>query len=138
MVKMMEEEGLAYGARTMTYNSRLAQELATWAESRQGNREIHNTLFQAYFVGGINLARIDELVRIAGQVGLSKEEAQEVLENRRFQDAVDASWHRSRALGVTGVPTFIVGNQAVVGAQPYEMLKKLVLGAESREFRNCD
>ena len=131
MAKMMEEEGLAYGARTMTYNSRLAQELATWAESRQDDSEIHNALFQAYFVGGINLARIDELVRIAGQVGLSKEEAQEVLENRRFQDAVDADWKRSSALGVTGVPTFIVGNQGVVGAQPYEMLRKLILGPES-------
>lgn len=138
MAKRMLQEGLAYGDRTMTYNSRLAQELATWAESRRDNREIHNALFQAYFVRGINLARVDELVRIAGQVGLSKEEAKEVLENRRFHNAVNVDWQRSHALGVTGVPTFIVENQRVAGAQPYEVLKKLVLGAEPQSVSNSE
>ena len=35
---------------------------------------------------------------------------------------------------VTGVPTFVVGDRAVVGAQPYEALEKLVVeaGAELR------
>lgn len=33
MTKLMADEGLPYGERTMTYNSRLAKELAKWPES---------------------------------------------------------------------------------------------------------
>jgi predicted DsbA family dithiol-disulfide isomerase len=49
-----------------------------------------------------------------------------VLESRSFKDAVDADWDKSRQYGVTGVPTFVVGRQGVVGAQPYETLEKLL------------
>jgi predicted DsbA family dithiol-disulfide isomerase len=45
-----------------------------------------------------------------------------------MRKAVDADWARSRALGVTGVPTFVIGRKAVVGAQPYEVLEQLVRG----------
>jgi len=50
------------------------------------------------------------------------------LTERRMRAAVDADWARSRALGVTGVPTFVMGRKAVVGAQPYEALEQLVRG----------
>lgn len=126
---LMTQEGLPHGDRTMSYNSRLAQELASWAESRLDPGKIHDALFQAYFVQGINLARIEELVRIASQVGLAEAEAREVLETRHFRDAVDADWRRCRELGITGVPAFVVGDQRITGAQSYEILENLVLGA---------
>jgi len=134
MAGLVADEGLDYGNRTMTYNSRLAQELAKWAETQPGGDAIHDALFRACFVDGLNIALADTLVRVAGQVGLSEGEAREVLDSRRFKDAVDVDWQRSRDLGVTGVPTFVVGDQAVVGAQTYEALEKLVVeaGAELR------
>ena len=129
MVQLMATEGLPYGDRTMTYNSRLAQEMAKWALAQQTEGNVHDALFQAYFVDGVNLAKIDKLVSIAVQLGLSSNEARDVLTTRRFREAVDADWQRSRQLGVTGVPTFVVGEQGVVGAQPYESLVQLVLDA---------
>ena len=36
MKSLMDEEGLPYGRRTHTYNSRLAQELGTWADTQPG------------------------------------------------------------------------------------------------------
>jgi predicted DsbA family dithiol-disulfide isomerase len=137
MTQLMADEGLPYGDRTMTYNSRLAQELAKWAETQPGGNAIHDALFHAYFVGGLNVARIETLVEIAHQVGLSCDDAREVLESRRFQDAVDADWRRSQALGITGVPTFVAGDRAAVGAQPYEVLERLVIeaGAKTVDLR---
>ena len=35
--RLAESEGLAYGDRTMTYNSRLAHELGAWADSTAGD-----------------------------------------------------------------------------------------------------
>ena len=131
---MMAEQGLPYGKRTHTYNSRLAQELAKWGELQPGGGAIHDALFRAYFVEGINLARVDKLVQIAGSVGLSDEEAREVLESHSFAASVDGDWRRASELGVTGVPTFVINGHGVVGAQPYDALEKLVTqsGAERR------
>ena len=126
---LMAEEGLPYGQRTMTYNSRLAQELAKWAETRDGGAAIHDALYQAYFVDGRNIAQIDNLMAVVRQLGLPEDEAREMLASRRFRAAVDADWERCRDFGITAVPTFVVGNDAVVGAQPYETLESLVVRA---------
>ena len=58
-----------------------------------------------------------------------------MLEERRFKDAVDADWTRSRQIGVTGVPTFAAGGYGVVGAQPYEAIEQLLkqAGAQPRQ-----
>ena len=90
---------------------------------------IHDALFKAYFVDGVNLAAPDELVRIAVEARLDADQAKEVIETRSFFDAVDADWRRSAQFGVTAVPTFAAGGYAAVGAQPYEVLEKLVVKA---------
>lgn len=135
MSRLMIDEGLPYGNRSMTYNSRLAQELGKWAETQPGGEKIHDALFKAYFVDNINLAKIDNLLIIADQIGRPADEAKRVLEDRSFREAVDTDWQRSRELGITGVPTFVIGNQGVVGAQLYEQLEALVTsaGATRRE-----
>jgi len=122
----MAAEGLPYGNRTMTYNSRLAQELGKWADTQPGGEAIHDALFKAYFVDGRNIGDAEELLRIAKSIGLAENEARRVLEERTFKAAVDADWEKSRQYGVTGVPTFVAGRQGVVGAQPYETLVQLI------------
>ena len=129
----MQAEGLPYGDRKMTYNSRLAQELGKWAaslpEGQPGREAIHDALFRAYFVEGRNIGDPEVLAQIAESVGLPGEQAREVLEKRSYRAAVDADWQKSRDYGVTGVPTFVSGGRGVVGAQPYEVLEQLVAGA---------
>ena len=136
MSQVMAEEGLPYGPRTMTYNSRLAQELGKWAVTQPDGEQMHDALFRAYFVDNQNLALVDNLVAIAEQVGLSAIDAKAVLEERRFREAVDGDWQRCRDVGVTGVPTFVIGDQALVGAQSYEQLAKLVASAGVPPKRN--
>ncbi len=126
MKGLMEEEGLPYSRRTHTYNSRLAQELGTWAETQAGGGAIHAALYKAYFVDGVNIGEREVLVRIAGSVGLPEDEARAVLADRTFKAHVDADWEKSRAYEVTGVPSFVVQGMIMVGAQPYERLVKLV------------
>jgi predicted DsbA family dithiol-disulfide isomerase len=55
--------------------------------------------------------------------------AREVLEKRTHKEAVDADSEKWRRYGVTGVPTFVVGERGVVGAQPYEAIEQLVTSA---------
>jgi len=130
MKGLMEAEGLPYNNRSHTYNSRLAQEIGTWAETQPGGNAIHDKFFQAYFVEGRNVGDVEVIIDVVKSVGLDEQEARAVLAERRFKDAVDADWAKSRELGVTGVPTFVCngpgGPQGLVGAQPYENLQQLM------------
>ena len=132
---LMAQEGLPYGERTHTFNSRLAQELGAWAMTQVDGEGIHEALFHAYFVAGKNIGNIDTLVDVAEAAALSGSEARQVLISRGFKDTVDADWQRARRLGVTGVPTFVAQGRGVVGAQPYEILERLVVlaGAQRRD-----
>jgi predicted DsbA family dithiol-disulfide isomerase len=133
MKARMDAEGLPYGERTHTYNSRLAQELGKWADTQPGGDALHDALFRAYFVEARDISQPAVLLEIAGRAGLPVDAAREVLEQRTFKAAVDADWALSRRYGVTGVPTFVVGRHGVVGAQPYEVLEQLVKQAAPAE-----
>ena len=126
MKELMDAEDLPYSHRTYTYNSRLAQELGKWADTQPGGEAIHDALYRVYFVDGANVGDVEALLVVAKAVGLDVAAARTVLESRSFKDAVDADWDKSRQYGVTSVPTFVVGRQGVVGAQPYETLEKLL------------
>jgi len=123
----MDREGLPYNAeRNMSYNSRLAQELATWAATKGKAEEVANALFRAYFVDVKNIGKADVLSKIAEDNGLPADEATDVLLSRKFKDAVDDDWRRCASYGVNAVPTFVAGRYLMVGAQPYEELERLV------------
>ena len=123
---LMRAEGLEYGDRTHTFNSRLAQELAVWGDAAGATDALHDALFRAYFVEASNLADVDVLMEAAGQAGLDPDEAGEVIRDRRYRSTIDAHWRRALGAGVTGVPTFVANGLGVVGAQPYETLEALM------------
>ena len=126
--KVALDLGLPWGERKKTYNSRLAQELSKWAESVSNGEQFHEAMFRAYFVDGINIGKPNELIRLARSIGLPEDQAQAVLDSRSFKQAVDADWKRSHALGITAVPTFVVNNAKIVGAQSYEVLEQFLIG----------
>ena len=126
MKGLMDKEGLPYGRRSHTYNSRLAQEVGKWADTKPGGAAIHDAFYRAYFVDARNIGDTEVMVDVVKSVGLDTVEARDVLQERRFKDAVDADWAKSHRYGVTGVPTFVAGRYGVVGAQPYETLEQLL------------
>ena len=125
--QVARQEGLPFGDRTHTYNSRLAQELGKWAEEQEKGDVFHDTAFKTYFVHGKNIAQTPVLVELAESSGLDGDEARDVIEARTFMDAVDDDWTLARSLGITAVPTFYLSGQHLVGAQPYEMLEQFVI-----------
>ena len=123
----MDREGLPFNPdRDMSYNSRLAQELAKWAGTKSIEEKITAALFRAYFVDVKNIGKIDVLVQIAAENGLPADEATDILLSRAYKDAVDEDWRRCAAYGVNAVPTFLAGRYLMVGAQPYEELERLI------------
>lgn len=127
--------GVDIGDRQNTYNSRLAQELGKWAESKSKGDEFHLAAFKAYFIKGQNIAKIPILADIAKSVNLSAKEAQTVLEKRSFSQAVSSDWQRAVEMGIRAIPTFLFNGQSLTGAQRYEALEKLVATDNRVKFR---
>ncbi|WNJ99796.1 DsbA family oxidoreductase [Thalassospiraceae bacterium LMO-JJ14] len=134
MQGLMAAEGLPFKPRTHTFNSRLAQEVGTWADTQPGGDAIHDLFFEAYFVDGRNIGDPDVILDVVKKAGLDVETARDVIGTRSFKDAVDADWSKSHAYGVTGVPTFVSEGHGIVGAQPYDALASFVteMGAKPR------
>lgn len=120
------ELGLPFGIRTMTYNSRLAQELAKWAAVEGRQSECHQAIFRAYFVDGLNIADPEVLVSLAAAAGLPSDEARQVLAARSYRSAVDRDWEHAARGGITAVPTFMIRGKSLVGAQPQAVLEKFL------------
>jgi len=120
------EEGLPFGKRKRTYNSRLAQELGKWAESKGKGDQFHNAVFRVCFVDGKNIGKVSILVDLAKSLGLPQKEAEEVLKTRAFKAHVDLDWSRSQKMNVKVIPTLVINQRSLVGAQKYEIMEQLM------------
>jgi len=124
--KTADQLELPFSDRPMTFNSRRAQELGKWAETCGRGEAFHRAVFHAYFAEGHNIARIPVLMDIATAIGLDPDEAQTVIVEHSFREAVDRDWQRARSLGIMAVPTFVKNGRRLVGAQTYRDLARLV------------
>ncbi|MFT7625291.1 MAG: putative DsbA family dithiol-disulfide isomerase [Myxococcota bacterium] len=126
LFKAFQEEGLPYGNLLETYNTRLAQELALWADEQPGGAALHDALLVAVFVDGRNIGDPAVLLDLVDACGLDRAGASEVLEQRSRASQLLAEWTFAKTTGLTGVPAFIAGGMAVVGAQPLATLEHLL------------
>jgi predicted DsbA family dithiol-disulfide isomerase len=124
--KTARQLGLPFGDRQMTFNSRRAQELGKWAENGGRGDTFHKAVFTAYFAHGLNIATDTVLMDIAQSVDLDPQEARTVIEQEQYREAVDRDWQRSRLMGITAVPTFVMNQQRLVGAQTYQDLTRFI------------
>ena len=88
--------------------------------------EFHEAIFKGNFEDGENIGDINVLLAIAEGVGLNKKELSQYLSNQENLNAIDESSAQAKNLGITGVPSFIINNKMVVGAQSSEVLKEFI------------
>jgi len=118
--------GLPFCLPETIYNSRSAQELGVWAESKGKGDAFLQGLYTAYFVDSKNIANISVLSEIAASVGLPIEDIEKVLKTESFKERVDGDWARAKKLNILVLPTFLLGGDRLVGAQPYRKLQQLM------------
>jgi predicted DsbA family dithiol-disulfide isomerase len=84
---------------------------------------VKERLMRAYFTEGEPVGDRDALVRLATDAGLEAAEVERVLDTDEHADAVRADEAEARALGITGVPFFVVDRRyGVSGARPADQL----------------
>ncbi|SFK33022.1 Predicted dithiol-disulfide isomerase, DsbA family [Marinilactibacillus piezotolerans] len=118
--------GLNYDFSKMkNANTKKAHRLAKFAESQGKGSDIDEALLAAHFTDNLALNDDEVLLSVAESVGLSREEAQAVLSSDQHADEVAQDIQEARALGVQGVPFFVLERKyAISGAQPQELFQE--------------
>jgi predicted DsbA family dithiol-disulfide isomerase len=98
-----------------------AHRLAKWANTKGLEDQLTSRLMKAYFTDGLNLADYETLANLATEVGLSKEEALQILNENSYKDQVTTEQQEARQIGVQGVPFFVLNRKyGISGAQQTE------------------
>lgn len=103
-------------------NTRRALAIAELARDRGRLEPFRAAAFEAHWRQGKNLEDDGDLRAVATAAGLPPDEALRAADDPAFLARVDEKQDEARADGVTGIPTFIISGEEVVGCQPYEVL----------------
>lgn len=124
MEQRAADDGLDYHLDgQLSGNTRDAHRLLHLARERGRADELTEALFAAYFTQRRSVFDRDSLVQIATEAGLDADEAARVLDGADYAEDVERDLADARALGVTGVPFFVLDRRyGVSGAQPVEVL----------------
>jgi len=90
-------------------------------------------LFAAYFSERKNVNDVDVLANEAVSVGLNEQEVREILANQTYADVVREHENLWLQRGIQSVPTFVIGNSGVAGAQDPDTLAQFIMQASTEQ-----
>jgi predicted DsbA family dithiol-disulfide isomerase len=134
--EMALEAGMPIVMPDLIPNSRRALEAAEYARRKGKHEAFHRAVFRKLYGEGQNIHDWDVLRAAAEEAGLDADAVQRETERGMFRVEVDRQTAEAWALGITGVPAYILNDRyAIIGAQPYEVFQQTVsrLEAENAE-----
>jgi len=119
VVEMAKTEGLHYRMdKTVVANAKNAHRILQLGKTLGKGGELKERLLRAYFTEGANIDDKASLLNFAEEVGISANRAKQCLDTDEFMDKVKQDIAESRALGVRGVPFFVLDRKfGISGAQ---------------------
>ena len=101
-----------------------------WLAGQEGKQdEVVEALFRAYFTEGRDIGDSSVLADIAAEAGLPRERASAFLRSDQGSAEVTEAEAQARRLGISGVPTILVGGVPVFSGA----LRAVIMAAKLRE-----
>jgi len=122
-------------------NTRKAHALIQMAHEKGKQLPVMEAFFKAYFTEGIDLTQDKNLIGIAVDEGLDREEVERLLSDETSVIQVALAEKEISKLGISGVPFYIINNKyGVSGAQSSETFMKtfLEIGTQATEADACN
>lgn len=108
-------------------NTLQSHRLIRWAEAEGAQDAVVDGLFRRYFTMGEDISDPSVLAAVAEEAGMDGAMIAARFEGEDDRAEVQAEAEANRAMGVTGVPTFVLGGKHVLtGAQPTETWAKVI------------
>lgn len=124
-----KEDGVPYAFDkiTRTPNTLNAHRLLRWALLAGKQRDIAEALFMAYWAEGRDVGSFAVLAGIAAAHGMDGDAVMTDLQSDKDVAAVINEVKAAQRMGITGVPTFILGRKyGVVGAQSADVIAEAI------------
>lgn len=120
VTQMAKQAGLDYHLeKSVMVNSLKAHRFLQLAKEKNKGDEAEEVLFKSYFIDGGNVADEAVLIALGKEIGLTEEDVKASLTDDKYAYLVNSDIQEARAIGVTGVPFFVVNRKyAISGAQP--------------------
>lgn len=128
IIKAAKEVGLQYDFDILKPNNTgLAHEVAKYAAHMGKEKVLVERFFKAYFEEGVDLGIKENLLKLAGEVGIDENELNVVLDKGIYKEAVIKDQEKASDLGIQGVPFFVLdGRYGISGAQSVEHFKMVL------------
>ena len=126
IVTMAEGIGLEMRQPRVLTNSLLALEATEYAKDEGKASAFSHAVYRAYFQDQHNIGDVEVVLGIARQVGLDPALVREHLHAGTYAERLKAVHQEALTLGVSGVPTFIVGPARIVGAQSPDVFVRML------------
>ena len=117
------EAGLIMRPPSVTPNTMYVLEATEYAQQQGKFLEFHHAAYVAFWENRQDLGDLAVIEEVGREVGLNTKELMERLESKHYEEAVMGQYQEALKYGITGIPTFLVGNLMFTGAQPYEIFK---------------
>ncbi|MBI2855910.1 MAG: DsbA family protein [Chloroflexi bacterium] len=121
--EVAEEANIVMRRAPITPNTRLSFEASEFAKEKGLFEPFHRVCYKAFWEDGVNLGDIPVLQRLGEQVGLDPQEMKERLDTGHYTAQAETQYKEALAIGVRGIPSFIMGRYFFSGAQPYEFFQ---------------
>jgi predicted DsbA family dithiol-disulfide isomerase len=113
-------------------NSRLALEAAEFAKEAGAGEAFEERVYRAYFYEGRNIGSQAVLGELAEDVGLARADLDLAIESNRYSLRLKNNALVAHRNGVSGVPTFFIGDYPLVGAQTEEVMRQILQRVSQR------
>lgn len=94
---------------------------------------LHRRLFRAVFEEGRDIADVDVLLDVAGEVGVDREGLRSALEDGRYEEALREAEEEAVRYAIDATPTLLVGHYKLVGNAPLDVLRSTLERGLSEE-----
>ena len=124
--RLAEEDGVDFAMPQRIPRSQKALLLALAARELGSDiyYPLHEALFNAYFRRGEDIGDEALLRSLALQAGMDEENIEDAWREQEYQDRLNYNLNLARQLGIHSTPTFVIGDNVLVGAQPVQRLRQ--------------
>ena len=113
-------------------NSHRALAACEYAIEAGRGEEFEDRVYRAYFHDGDNIGEVETLTKLGAEAGLDPAEVEESIRSPKYELKLKNNSLIAHRRGVSGVPTFFLGDYPLVGAQPEETMRKILTRATER------
>ena len=127
MKQLASAGGLTFVQHEQSPNPRRAHECTEYAREHDQHEAFHKIVFRKLYGEDKDIHAWAELRDAAVEAGLDPDDMQQHVEAGEYHEAVDEFISEAQAIGVQGVPFYIVNNTyGISGAQPLDVFKQAI------------